>query len=242
VGHALDVLLDDRAGVELLGHVVRRRADDLHAALERPAAGVGAREGGQERMMDVDDRRAERLQEAAAEDLHVAREDHEVEAIGQQLEHARLGRGLAVRRHRHVLEARAEGLDVGRVIGMVGDDERDLAGQLAAAPSPEKVEQAVLLARDEHRDPGRARGVAQAPVHAEARADLGPEGLGELRAQRRQREGHAHEERAALGIRRVLVGADDVRAARRQEPRTAATIPWRSGQEMSSRASTRAGI
>ena len=43
VGHAHDVLLDDRPGVELLGDVVRGRADDLHAALLRAAVRVGAR-------------------------------------------------------------------------------------------------------------------------------------------------------------------------------------------------------
>ena len=38
-----DVLLDDRALVELLGRVVRGRADQLHAALVRAAVRVGAR-------------------------------------------------------------------------------------------------------------------------------------------------------------------------------------------------------
>ena len=57
VGDARDVLLDDRAGVELLGDVVRGRADDLHAALERPLVRVRAGEGRQERVVDVDDRR-----------------------------------------------------------------------------------------------------------------------------------------------------------------------------------------
>ena len=57
---AHDVLLDDRARVELLGDVVGGRADDLHAALARAPVRVGAREGGQERVVDVDHRRAER--------------------------------------------------------------------------------------------------------------------------------------------------------------------------------------
>ena len=48
VGDAHDVLLDDRAFVELLGDVVRGRADELHAALVRLHVRVGAGEGRQE--------------------------------------------------------------------------------------------------------------------------------------------------------------------------------------------------
>src|SRR4051812_32640497 len=44
VGHALDVLLDDRAVIELLGDVVGGRADDLHPPLRGPPVGVGAGE------------------------------------------------------------------------------------------------------------------------------------------------------------------------------------------------------
>ena len=60
-----DVLLDDRPGVELLGDVVRGRADDLHAAVARALVGVGAGEGRQERVVDVDDRDADPVEEVA---------------------------------------------------------------------------------------------------------------------------------------------------------------------------------
>ena len=43
-------------GVQLLGHVVRGGADELDAALAGPAVRVGAREGRQERVVDVDHR------------------------------------------------------------------------------------------------------------------------------------------------------------------------------------------
>ena len=108
-------------------------------------------------------------QEVAAEDLHVAREDDEVEVLTvQQLEHPRLGRGLLALGHGHVLVARAEALDVGGVVGMVGDHQRDLAVQLAAPPAPQQVEQAVVLARDEHGDALGPPRVVQAPLHREA--------------------------------------------------------------------------
>src|SRR5450432_4310162 len=57
VAHAADVLLDDGTLVELAGHEMRGRADDLHAARLGLVVGLGADEGGQERVVDVDDAR-----------------------------------------------------------------------------------------------------------------------------------------------------------------------------------------
>ena len=70
-----DILLDDRAVVELLGDAVRCRPDQLDAALAPPTVGVGAGERRQERVVDVDRRHPHPLQEIAAEYLHVARQD-----------------------------------------------------------------------------------------------------------------------------------------------------------------------
>jgi hypothetical protein len=219
VGHAHHVLLDDRPGVELLGDVVRGRADDLHAALLRAAVGVGAGEGRQERVVDVDHRAADAGQEVAAEDLHVAGEDDEVElppASSSSIRASAAGFSPLTTARAHSVR---RSLDVGRVVGMVGDHERDLAVQLAAPPAPEEIEQAVVLARDEHRDALGAPRVVQAPLHREGLGHRVREGLREVLAERVGGEGHAHEERAALGIGRVLVGGDDVGVARGQEAR-----------------------
>ena len=54
VGDADDVLLDDRALVEVGCDVVRRRPDELHAAVVRLVVGLGALEARQERVVDVD--------------------------------------------------------------------------------------------------------------------------------------------------------------------------------------------
>ena len=67
VRDALDVLLDDRPLVEHFGDVVRGRADDLDAPLERPAVGVGSHERRQEGAVDVDSRRSELREEPAEE-------------------------------------------------------------------------------------------------------------------------------------------------------------------------------
>ena len=83
VAHADHVLIDDRAGVELGGHVVGGRADQFDAALVGAGVGIGADEGWKEAVVDVDRRRAYRGEEPGGEDLHVAGEDQQVDFADQ---------------------------------------------------------------------------------------------------------------------------------------------------------------
>ena len=55
VRDSYDVLFDDGAVVQHLGHVMGGRADQLDAALKRLVMRLGADKRGQKRMMDVDD-------------------------------------------------------------------------------------------------------------------------------------------------------------------------------------------
>src|SRR5690606_18926281 len=55
VGDGGDVLGNDRPGVELAGDVMAGGADDLHAPRVGGVVGLGAREGRQEGVVDVDD-------------------------------------------------------------------------------------------------------------------------------------------------------------------------------------------
>ena len=68
-----DVLLDDRALIEILGGVMRGRADELHSTCFRLFVGTRADKGRQERMMDVDHRYAHSVKEVTGQDLHIAR-------------------------------------------------------------------------------------------------------------------------------------------------------------------------
>ena len=70
-----DVLLDDGAFVEGLGDVVAGGADEFDAAREGGVVGARAGEGGQERVVDVDDAARVGVDEGGREDLHVAGED-----------------------------------------------------------------------------------------------------------------------------------------------------------------------
>src|SRR3712207_5480324 len=78
VGDVGNVLVDYRAGVELLRYVVDGRPDRLHPPLVGPAVGVRAGEGREKGVVDVDDGARVGGDELRLEYLHVAGEHHEV--------------------------------------------------------------------------------------------------------------------------------------------------------------------
>src|SRR6476661_10368506 len=72
VADALDVLIDDRALIEIAGDVMRGGADQLDAALMRLVVGARALEARQERVVDVDAAPRQSCGHLVREDLHVA--------------------------------------------------------------------------------------------------------------------------------------------------------------------------
>src|SRR5262245_16559931 len=78
VMHALDLMLDDRALVEIARHVMGGRADELDAAPVRLAVGRRPLEARQERVVDVDDAPGMARAEFLREYLHVTRKDDEL--------------------------------------------------------------------------------------------------------------------------------------------------------------------
>src|SRR6187549_1021111 len=75
-----DVLLDDRALVEICRRVVSRRPHELHPPFSSLVVGLTAHERGQERMMDVDDAFWELANESRTEHLHVTGEHDQIDA------------------------------------------------------------------------------------------------------------------------------------------------------------------
>ena len=97
----LDRLLeDDRPGVDPLVHEVDGDAEDLDAVVERLLDRAHARERGQQRRMDVDDPQREGGEERRAEQLHVAREHHELDALDRPATSPSRGRAPRGRRTR----------------------------------------------------------------------------------------------------------------------------------------------
>jgi hypothetical protein len=79
MGDSVDLLLDDRALVEVGGDEVRGGADEFDATIVGLLVGLGAFEAGQEGVVDVDDAAAELLAQGVAEDLHVAGKDDQID-------------------------------------------------------------------------------------------------------------------------------------------------------------------
>ncbi|MPL84484.1 hypothetical protein SDC9_30449 [bioreactor metagenome] len=220
MGDAHRVLLDDRALVEIGGDVMRRRANELHAALIGLLVGVRALEARQERVMDVDDPARHLGAQRIREDLHVARQHHELGAglvdHGEQLG---LGLGLVLLRHPDVVEGDVvvhHHLLIGQV---VRDHADDLDRQRADARPVEQVVQAMAEVRHHQQHLHLARLIVQRPVHAEGLGDRGEARHERLAAGAGLRvDADAHEEGAALHVV-VLVRVGDVASLLGQESR-----------------------
>jgi hypothetical protein len=104
-------------------------------------------------VVDVDDPLRKARDEALGEHLHVAREHHQIDPLAQeQLDLALLLPGLALLVDREdVVRDTERGCDPGEV-GVVRDDQRDLAAQLAEPVADQQIVEAVLELRDEDRD------------------------------------------------------------------------------------------
>ena len=116
------------------------------------------------------------LDEVAGQDLHVAGEHDQVDALRlEQRQLARLLLRLVLARDREDLEAGCRSARrVGRRSGWLLTIERDLAGQLAGAMPPEQIHQAVLVARDEDRDALPLGRVGELPAHARSASATSP--------------------------------------------------------------------
>ncbi len=77
---ANDLLLDDRPFIKVGGDVMAGGADELDAAVVGAAVGVGADEGREEGVVNVDDPARMAGAERGGKDLHVAGEDNELGA------------------------------------------------------------------------------------------------------------------------------------------------------------------
>ncbi len=219
VRHAHHVLLDDRSLVEVGGGVVGRRPDQLDAAGLRLVVGSGAGEGGQEGVVNVDDAPRPAAHEVRRQDLHVAGQHHQMDTVAlEQFLLPRFGLRLAVGSDRHDLEGQAEVLGRGTVVGVIGNHQHHLAGQLAQPLPQQEIIQAVgvLAAEDRH---------AVAPV-VEVQLRVQSQGAGEdfqaqadafgVEGEAVQRPDEAHEEALCLGLA-VLVEVQDVAAVAEDE-------------------------
>ena len=204
VGHALDVLLDDRALVERGGRVVRGRADELDAAIVGLGVGAGALERGQERVVDVDHPAGQLVADPVREDLHVARHHDELDVERRhQLQQPVLGLHLRRGRHGHVVERHAVELGDRGEVGVVRDHPDDVDRQPRGTLPEQQVGEAVRGRRDQHERAQRTADDVEPPRHPELVRDRAQHGL-QLLAGRGRLDLHPHEEEAGVGIAELL--------------------------------------
>ncbi len=165
------VLLDDGALVQLGRHVVAGGADQLHAPLEGLVVGPGPGEGGQERVVDVDDAPGPGGAEARgricmyrARTITSARSCSKMRSISANA--AALASG---RPDRHAPEPDAVPFDQRPEVLVVRDHAHDVALELPRPPAIEEVGDAVVLPVREQHDPLAHVGVGQVPFHVELR-------------------------------------------------------------------------
>src|SRR5260370_39644350 len=84
VRNARPALLDDRSVVENFCDVMRGRADELYAALERLVVRLCADERRQKRMVDIDDPLGVLFDEIRGEYLHITREHDQIDVVLSQ--------------------------------------------------------------------------------------------------------------------------------------------------------------
>lgn len=222
VVHPLYVLLDDRAGVQLRGHIMGGRPDQLHAARVRLRVRFGPNERRQEAVMYVNDSVLPASYLGRRDDLHIAREDDGIHAgCFQNRLLPRLSVCLAVLCHGNVMKRNAERRDQRAAVGVVADNDGDLGAQVAGALLPEQLQKAVFLFGDEDPEPLRAGGEREAVLYPTRGGDLPREGIVQLLNTLRQVwqvEFDPLKELAAARVGGVLVGVNDIGAALEEEP------------------------
>ncbi len=122
----------------------------------------------QERVVDVDRPPGERAAGARAEDLHVAREDDELDAVPvDQLEQGSIALGDIGLPARQPVVRQAVAGDEGCVVVVRRGHADDLGIDGSGSPSVQEVVEAVALARDSHQDSGTVVAIVELPAHAE---------------------------------------------------------------------------
>lgn len=207
-----DVLLDNGAGVEVFGDVVCGGADEFDAALVSLVVRLGADKGGEKAVVDVDDPSAELGYKVAGEDLHVLREDDEVDLTGDSPLRI-FGFRLPTRFDGNVVKRQTEGFGDGAQTIVVAYYRGDFGPNIARANLPENLLKAMVFFTNEDREPHSLVVADEAVVHREALGNFGesfPEVGWAFKFD-------AKEELARLLVRRLLIGVDDVRAVSEEE-------------------------
>src|SRR6267154_95305 len=209
-----DVLLNDRAVVQLLRDVVARGADELDAPVVRLVVRPRSNKRRQKRVVNVDDPVGKSARELRAQDLHVPSEHNQVDMIVcEQLKFFLLLLLLIFGPDRKHVERDTKALRHGLQVRMVADYERNASRQFSRYVPKQQIVQAVAVFRDKNGDALDGIGKVNSPLHLQpfgerckSRGDFRARDLKSI-----QFPFHAHQEQSGLGIN-MIVGVNDVAA------------------------------
>lgn len=174
VVHPHHILLDDRTLVQILGCVVGSGADHLHTSFIGPQVGIGPLEGGKERMVDVDHLAAVLCGEIGGKDLHIAGQYNQIYIVlGQQSPDLLLLFLLLSLFDRKVIVRNAELVCDVLEIGMVADDQGNVAPQVAFVLSTQQVEETMAGLGYQDGDPIAIIGEMALPSQMQFVGELG---------------------------------------------------------------------
>src|ERR1700691_5355436 len=150
-----DILVDNWSLIERLGHIVTGRTNDLYSPLEGCVVGLGPHEGGQERMMNVDDLLRIASHKLGRENLHIPGQHNELNLVFLKQRELLLFRsGPMASAHRSVVKGYVvEGGQIASVL-VITDHQGQMTGQLPHLMAVEKIDQAMLIMRNEDGDAG----------------------------------------------------------------------------------------
>src|SRR5580704_6752106 len=136
-----NALLDDGSVIKHFRDVVRRRADDFHAAIESLLVWLGAHEGWQKRMMDIDDLLRILRDEVLGEHLHIARQNDQLDIVlAKQFDLLLLSLELVLLSYGNEVIRNLMKICVTFRVRMIADHQRDFAREFADPLPVEQVD------------------------------------------------------------------------------------------------------
>ena len=162
------VLLDDRAFVEVLRHIMTRGPDIFDAAFVGLVIRPRANEAGEKAVVDVDEPQGIFVAHPTGENLHEAGQD---DCLGLRLLNEavnfREGRFFIGSVGGDMVEGDLVPFDKGPAVLVIGDDRPQIETHFAAAPAIEKIVQTVSLCTDQDDDEFGNLSIAEGPLHIE---------------------------------------------------------------------------
>ena len=210
MAYSLNILFNYRSCIQIRCDIVSCCADNFYSARISLIIWFCSRKGGQKRVVNIDDVfGTEGRDELRGYDLHVAGEHHEIALVlAEKGELLPLGFGFVFFCDRNDLVRDAVEVGDPLVVGVVREDERDVAGQLSILMAVQQVLQAVVVFRDKDSKAMALGGAGDAPVHlvvaSHRREALGK--FGKVERERVEVELDAGEEQIRLLVGVLVVG------------------------------------